>query len=80
MTELIVILVVAVVLFGSRLPEVARNLGSSYQQFRKGLHDIQATIKSDLDQESRTKAVTYRDIQDDYDAPPATKFTPPTQE
>jgi sec-independent protein translocase protein TatA len=79
-TELIVILVVAVVLFGSRLPEVARNLGSSYQQFRKGLYDIQSSIKSDLDVESLNKSVSYRDINDDYDAPPTTKFTPPREE
>jgi sec-independent protein translocase protein TatA len=79
-TELVIILVVAVVLFGSRLPEVARNLGASYQQFRKGLHDIQSSIKADLDAESRDlKHVVYRDYNDDYDAPPA-KFTPPQEE
>jgi sec-independent protein translocase protein TatA len=77
MGELMVILVVAVVLFGSRLPEVARNLGASYQQFRKGLYEIQSTITSDLDTETRNRKVTYRDYTNDYDAPPTSKFTPP---
>ena len=39
-TEIVVIGVLAVLLFGSKLPEVARSLGGSYQQFRKGLSDI----------------------------------------
>ena len=47
--ELMVIAIVAVVLFGGKLPEVARTLGGTYQQFRKGLSDIQSTIKNDLD-------------------------------
>ena len=46
-SEMLVIGVVAVLLFGSKLPEVARNLGASYNQFRKGLSDIQSSIKKD---------------------------------
>ncbi len=42
--ELIVVGVVAVLLFGKRLPEVARSLGGSYQQFRRGLTDIQRQL------------------------------------
>lgn len=38
--ELIIILVVLVLLFGARkLPELARSLGSSAKEFRKGLQD-----------------------------------------
>lgn len=37
-TELLIILVIVVVLFGARkLPELARGLGSSAKEFRKGL-------------------------------------------
>ncbi len=49
--ELILIAIVAVVLFGSKLPEVARSFGQSYTQFRKGLNDIQTSIKTELDRE-----------------------------
>ena len=49
--ELILIAIVAVVLFGSKLPEVARSVGQSYTQFRKGLNDIQSSIKDELDRE-----------------------------
>lgn len=39
--ELLVVGVVAVLLFGSKLPEVARSLGKSYNEFKRGMHDLQ---------------------------------------
>lgn len=82
MGELIMIGVVAVLLFGSRLPEVARSLGSSYQQFRKGLSDIQTSLKSDLDidQNSYRRVDDYADVHDDYDEPSAPRFEPPSED
>lgn len=44
--ELLIIGIVAVLLFGKRLPDVARSLGQSYQQFRRGLQDIQSEVNS----------------------------------
>ncbi|WP_337870189.1 twin-arginine translocase TatA/TatE family subunit [Meiothermus sp.] len=39
-TELIIILVIVVLLFGARkLPELARGLGQSAKEFRKGLSE-----------------------------------------
>ncbi|MFN5706772.1 MAG: twin-arginine translocase TatA/TatE family subunit, partial [Planctomycetota bacterium] len=43
-SELLIIGAVAVLLVGSKLPEVARNFGRSYQQFRKGLTDLQSSF------------------------------------
>ncbi len=37
--ELIIVGIIAVLLFGKRLPEVARSLGSTFVQFKKGLND-----------------------------------------
>jgi sec-independent protein translocase protein TatA len=79
--ELLIIGVVAVLLFGKRLPEVARSLGQSYNQFRRGLHDIQSEVNQAIHSEpsssSATKSLGYSD--DDYDEPTAPKFTPPTE-
>lgn len=81
--EIILIGIVAVVLFGSRLPEVARSVGQSYTQFRKGLNDIQSSVKSELDKEiDEVKKIPHElesaleedeedddDLSPDYDPP-----------
>ncbi len=46
MPELIVILVIALLIFGaSRLPEIARGLGKSIGAFKKGLKESEEEIK-----------------------------------
>ncbi len=62
--ELILIAIVAVVLFGSKLPEVARSVGQSYSQFRKGLNEIQTSIKDELDRELDEVKRIPQDLED----------------
>ncbi|MGH7354309.1 MAG: twin-arginine translocase TatA/TatE family subunit [Candidatus Rokuibacteriota bacterium] len=39
--ELLIILVIVLVLFGaSRLPDLARSLGGSLKEFKKGMNDV----------------------------------------
>lgn len=51
-TELIVIALVALLIFGRRLPDVARSVGRSIIEFKKGLRDV----KDDIDVQSRLEA------------------------
>ena len=51
--ELIIILVVAVLIFGRKLPEIARNIGKSLTEFKKGVHEAKETkdeLKKDVEQ------------------------------
>jgi len=46
-TELLIILMVALLLFGGRLPEVGRNLGRGISQFKKGLREMEDEVRSE---------------------------------
>jgi len=55
--ELIIIGIVAVLLFGNRLPGIARSIGSSFIEFKKGLRGVEkgvAEVQEELDDVDRT--------------------------
>ncbi len=43
--EWLVILLVALLVFGGRLPEVARSIGKSIAEFKKGIKDAQDELR-----------------------------------
>ena len=47
--ELVVIAIFALLIFGRRLPDVARSVGKSIIEFKRGMKDV----KDDIDQQSR---------------------------
>ena len=80
--ELALVGVVAVLLFGKRLPEVARSLGKSYNEFRRRLSDVHSSFDY-MDATRRSKPSSYSSSHsdyDDYDEPTAPKFQPPPSE
>jgi sec-independent protein translocase protein TatA len=47
--ELLIILVIAVLIFGRRLPEIARGAGKSLTEFKKGIKETQDDITDAVD-------------------------------
>lgn len=62
-TEWIVILIVAVLLFGRRLPEIARGMGKSITEFKKGIREGKDELESDPDIQTAQKEL--RDAADE---------------
>jgi len=55
-TELIVVMVIALVVFGpKRLPEVGRSVGKSLQEFRRASAEVRREIRDGLDASSGPK-------------------------
>lgn len=84
MQELVVIGIIAILLFGKRLPEVARTLGGHYRDFKKSLTEIQSTVDlrdiySSKPTSRSTQSRKHEDY-DDYEESTAPKFEPPPSE
>lgn len=42
--ELAIVGVIALLLFGTRLPDVARSMGKSIREFKSGMHEIEDEV------------------------------------
>jgi sec-independent protein translocase protein TatA len=83
-TEMIVLLVIAVLLFGQNLPEVARKIGKSFMEFKRAMKNIEDEIRavtSELPSGASARlAITKTSRPGDLgerDEPTAPKFEPP---
>lgn len=73
--EMVILFVIALLLFGKRLPEVARSVGKGMTEFKKGLHGIEDEIHT-----SSTRSTTPQSRpvpEDTRDEALAPKFEPP---
>lgn len=81
-SELLIVGIVAILLFGKNLPQVAGKLAKSYREFRRQLSDVQsqlditAEINSEPPRSKSRPQRAYSDY-DDYDDISAPKFEPP---
>ena len=48
--EWIIILIIAVLIFGRRLPDIARSVGKSITEFKKGIHEAKDEVASTIDE------------------------------
>ena len=68
--------VIAILLFGSRLPTVARSLGRSLSEFKKGMGDLEQDFKSSIYSEPKQR-VTYSSSNEQTEQPAGPRFEPP---
>lgn len=80
-TEMVIAGIIAVLLFGSRLPEVARSLGKSFVEFKKGVRGIEEEVNAATYSTTSYETPDRHDPEvDDRDQPTAPKFEPPSAE
>ena len=74
--EWVVILVVALLIFGRRLPDVARSVGKSIVEFKKGLRDV----KGEIDVQSRLEPPLQQSLEEKTSSTTPSSSSPPTSE
>ncbi len=76
--EMVMFGVVALMLFGRKLPEVARNLGGSYRELRKGLSDFQREFQGWDRPDPRSYSAPVHHNEPEKLETSAPKFVPPS--
>lgn len=59
--ELLIVLVIALVLFGHRLPSMMRSLGKSVTEFKKGVQGVEEDVESAETEEPRSRSKSKSD-------------------
>jgi len=82
--ELFIVAVVAILLFGKNLPEMAKKFGGMYREFRKSLDDLRSQVDftdafNSAPARPRPARKTHSEY-DDLDEISAPKFEPPPAE
>jgi sec-independent protein translocase protein TatA len=80
--ELFIIAIVAILLFGKNLPDVAKKIGGVYRDFRKGLDDLRSQVDfTDTFNSAPAKSKPRRSYSefDDVDEVSAPRFEPPPE-
>lgn len=80
-TEMMVMGIIALLLFGSRLPEVARNFGATYKQLRGKVDEFQREFRN-WDQEMQSDKPVFRNDEEESEkyVPQSPKFVPPADD
>ena len=81
MPELIIILVIALIIFGPRkLPELGKSLGRSLNEFKKASTDLQNTLEQEIKIEEQKEAASKFKVDEDKFKAPHTETPPPASD
>lgn len=75
--EMIIIGIIAILLFGNRLPEVAKSVGKGFNEFKKGMHGIEEEVNTASRGSSSSRPNRSIEDREETTAP---KFEPPPSE
>lgn len=67
--ELLLILVIVLVLFGAkRIPEIARGLGKSMSEFKKGIREVDSDLRDAIEAEPKSASEPKKDSEKKNDS------------
>jgi len=69
MPELVIILVIALIVFGPRkLPELGRSLGRSISEFKRATNELRTTVEDEIEREGHRTAEASKETPQASDA------------
>jgi sec-independent protein translocase protein TatA len=78
-TTLLILGVIAVLLYGERLPEVARSIGKGLMEFKRGVRSIRDEVEGAINSAASTTAASqHYEKPEEREEATAPKFEPPT--
>lgn len=75
--EMLIVGIIALLLFGKRLPEVAKSLGKGIVEFKKGIQGIEDDVRTSS-HSSSSSSYSRPEVRDEEQEATAPKFEPPT--
>lgn len=78
--EMVIVLIIALLLFGKRLPEVARSLGKGITEFKKGVSGIEDEVNQASYSHSQTETPRPKPEEERSEEFTAPKFEVPSSE
>jgi TatA/E family protein of Tat protein translocase len=80
MSELVIILVIALIIFGPRkLPELGRSLGKSIGEFKRASNELRSTIEEEIRVEETRERVVPTPSNNPNTPPPPVSPLPPDE-
>jgi sec-independent protein translocase protein TatA len=68
--QIIALIVIGVLLFGTRLPSIARSLGKSVVEFKKGVKDVKDDLNVNVDDDKSPSKSERKNLPDKSDDEP----------